>query len=71
MCIRDRAKIDSLQLAYSNSIEIDMDKFEKITLSSLDMSVMYLNQPYSKLEPEFPILTDDHVLDFGRMITFD
>lgn len=65
------AKIDSLQLAYSNSIEIDMDKFEKITLSSLDMSVMYLNQPYSKLEPEFPILTDDHVLDYGRMVTFD
>ena len=34
------------------------------------MSVMFLNQPYSKLEPDFPILTDDHFLDYGRKVVF-
>ena len=43
---------------------------EKIELSKIDMSVMFLNQPYSKLEPDFPILTDDHFLDYGRKVVF-
>ena len=31
---------------------------------------MFLNQPYSKLEPDFPILTDDHLLDYGSKVVF-
>jgi len=64
-------KIDSLQIVYSDMIKIDTDKFEKIQLSSIDMNVNYSNQAYTKLEPSFPILTDDHVLDYGQKVSFD
>ena len=62
--------VDSLQNEYSNIIKIDTDKFEKIKLSTVDMSVMYSNQPYTKLEPGFPIITNDHVLDYGQKVNF-
>ena len=65
-----RSNIDSLQKSYDDIIQIDTDKFEKIELSKIDMSVMFLNQPYSKLEPDFPILTDDHLLDYGSKVVF-
>ena len=64
-------KIDSLQIVYSDMIKIDTDKFEKIQLSSIDMNVNYSNQAYTKLEPSFPILTDDHILDYGQKVSFD
>ena len=62
--------VDSLQNEYSDIIKIDTDKFEKIKLSTVDMSVMYSNQPYTKLEPDFPIITNDHVLDYGQKVNF-
>lgn len=65
------SKIDSLQLIYSDMVKIDTDKFEKIKLSSIDMNVNYSNQAYSKIEPGFPILTDDHLLDYGKKVTFN
>jgi hypothetical protein len=64
-------KVDSLQIIYSDMIKIDTDKFEKIKLSSIDMNVNYSNQAYSKIEPGFPILTDDHLLDYGEKVTFN
>jgi hypothetical protein len=64
-------KIDSLQLIYSDMISIDTDKFEKVKLSSIDMNVNYSNQPYSKIEPSFPILTDDDLLDYGKKVSFN
>ena len=63
-------KIDSLQNNYSDIIKIDTDKFEKIKLSKIDMSVMYSNQAYTKPEPSFPILTSDHKLDYGKKHVF-
>ena len=66
-----RSNIDSLQKCYDGIIQIDTDKFEKIELSKIEMSVMFLNQPYSKLEPDFPILTDDHFLDYGSKVVFN
>ncbi|SVA66468.1 uncharacterized protein METZ01_LOCUS119322 [marine metagenome] len=62
-------KIDSLQIAYSKYITINTGKFEKIHLSSIDLFAMYSNQAYNSLEPSFPILTDDHLLDYGLKIT--
>ena len=62
---------DSLQIKYSENIRIDTDKFDQIQLSSIDMSVMYTNQPYAKLEPNFPIITNDHLLDYGQKFNFD
>ena len=65
------SKIDSLQKLYSNIIKIDTDKFEQIKLTSIDMNVIYTNQAYPLIEPSFPILTDDHVLDYGQKHTFN
>ena len=63
--------IDSLQIYYSDIVKIDTDKFEQIQLSRIDMNVRYSNQPYSKMEPDFPILTNDHLLDYGRKEIFN
>ena len=35
------------------------------------MNVIYTNQAYPLIEPSFPILTDDHVLDYGQKYTFN
>jgi len=63
--------IDSLQIYYSDIVKIDTDKFEQIQLSRIDMNVRYSNQPYSKMEPDFPILTNDHLLDYGKKEIFN
>ena len=65
------SKIDSLQQHYSGIIKIDTDKFEKIQLTSIDLNVIYTNQAYSQFEPSFPILTDDHLLDYGKKYNFN
>ena len=65
------SKIDSLQKSYSNIIKIDTDKFEQIKLTGIDMNVIYTNQAYPLIEPSFPILTDDHLLDYGKKYNFN
>lgn len=64
-------RVDSLQNLYSDIIKIDTDKFEIINLSKVDMNVIYSNQPYAKLEPDFPIITDDHILNYGKKVSFN
>ena len=61
-------KIDSLQEVYSNDIEINMDAFEKIKLTSTDMMVIQRGVPYPILVPSFPIVTSDNRLDYGKSI---
>ena len=61
-------KIDSLQEAYSNDIEINMDAFEKIKLTGTDMMVIQRGVPYPILVPSFPIVTSDNRLDYGKSI---
>ena len=61
-------KIDSLQEAYSNDIEINMDAFEKIKLTSTDMMVIQRGVPYPILVPSFPVVTSDNRLDYGKSI---
>ena len=58
--------VDSLQLKYSEMIEIDTDKFEKIPLTRVDMFVLQKNVPFQIIVPSFPLLTTDHLLDYGR-----
>ena len=65
------SKIDSLQKIYSNIIKIDTDKFEKIKLTNIDLNVIYTNQAYPLFEPSFPVLTDDHLLDYGKKYNFN
>ena len=69
--IKLASKIDSLQKLHSDIIKIDTDKFEQIKLTSIDMNVIYTNQAYPLIEPSFPILTDDHVLDYGQKYNFN
>ena len=64
-------KIDSLKIIYSDLIKIDTDKFEKTQLTKTDMNVIYSNQAYAQLEPPFPLLTENHLLDYGQKVTFD
>ncbi len=58
--------VDSLQNLYSDQIEINMREFEKIELTSIDMLVTQRNVPYPVMVPQFPILTTDNRLDYGR-----
>ena len=58
-------KIDSLQNIYSEKIEINMDAFEKIRLTTTDMMVIQRGVPYPILVPSFPIVTSDNRLDYG------
>jgi len=60
--------IDSLQKKYSSKISINMDLFESITLSSVDMFVTQGNVPYPVVVPSFPIFTNDSYLDYGSKI---
>jgi|SaaInlStandDraft_4_1057021.scaffolds.fasta_scaffold12242_1 hypothetical protein len=57
--------VDSLQNAYSDIIEIDMDLFEDISLSRIDMLALKDYLPYPVTTPSFPLLTNDHILDYG------
>ncbi|MCK4640346.1 MAG: hypothetical protein KAU06_03335 [Candidatus Marinimicrobia bacterium] len=58
--------IDSLQQKYNDLIEINIDAFEKIELTNIDMFVLQRNVPYPIVVPGFPVLTTDNKLDYGR-----
>jgi hypothetical protein len=60
--------IDSLQNKYSDVIEIDTDKFEKIELTRIDMVTIQQSVPYPIVVPNFPLLTTDNKLDYGKKI---
>ena len=52
-----------LQNKYSDIIKIDTDKFEKIKLSKIDMSVMYSNQ-HIQNQINIPNFDTNHNLDY-------
>jgi len=58
--------VDSLQQKYNDLIEINIDVFEKIKLTNIDMFVIQRNVPYPIVSPSFPVLTTDNKLDYGR-----
>ncbi|MBK7107052.1 MAG: hypothetical protein IPH62_17400 [Ignavibacteriae bacterium] len=60
--------IDSLQTKYSEKIKIDVEAFNEIDLTSIDMNVNYNDQPFSRVVPSFPIITTDNKLDYGKKI---
>ena len=57
--------VDSLQQKYNDLIEINIDVFEKIKLTNIDMFVIQRNVPYPIVSPSFPVLTTDNKLDYG------
>mgnify|MGYP001345273064 FL=1 len=60
--------VDSLQIKYSDQIKINTDMFEKLELTQIDMFAFLTNDAYPIAEPSFPILTKDHILDYGSQI---
>lgn len=60
--------IDSLQIKYTDRIEINMDAFEKIRLTHIDMYVTQRQMPYQTVVPSFPTVTTDNRLDYGRLM---
>ena len=60
--------IDNLQNKYSPKISINMNLFESIELSSVDMFVTQGNVPYPVIVPTFPSFTNDSYIDYGSTI---
>ena len=57
--------VDSLQVVYSDQIEINMDAFEAVELTSTDMVVTQRGVPFPVMVPSFPIITTDNRIDYG------
>lgn len=60
--------VDSLQQKYSDQIAINYDVFESIALTRIDMFATLENVPYPVAVPSFPVLTTDHLLNYGDRI---
>lgn len=58
--------VRELQKRYSDQIEIDTDRFERLKLTRLDMLVLQRGAPYPVVVPMFPLLTTLHPLDYGH-----
>lgn len=61
--------VDSLQNKYSDIIKVDIEKYNEIELTRIDMNVNYNNEPYSRVVPSFPIITTDNKLDYGNKVS--
>lgn len=61
--------IQNLQKKYSAEIFINVDEFNKISLTGIDMMAIQNNQPFSIMVPSFPVLTTSHPLDYGKKLT--
>ncbi len=58
--------IDALQQKYSDTIEVNVEAFNRIQLSRIDMFVRQDNVPFPIYVPSFPQLTTNYKLDYGR-----
>ena len=58
--------VQELQKKYNDIIEINMDNFEDIKLTSIDMFVIQRNVPFPVVVPSFPKLTTHDKLDYGK-----
>ena len=58
--------INELQEKYSDQVSVNVEKFNNLTLSKIDMIVTQRNVPFKKVVPDFPILTTDYKLDYGK-----
>jgi hypothetical protein len=58
--------VRSLQQKYSELIEIDTEILKQIQLTRVDMMAIQKWEPYPIVVPQFPVVTDEHRLDYGR-----
>ncbi len=61
--------VDSLQKKYNDVIFVDVEKFNEINLTRIDMSAHYNNQAYPRVVPSFPLVTTDNKLDYGNKMS--
>ena len=57
--------IDQLQTKYDKEIEVDVERFNQIKLTRIDMLVMQQNVPFPLVVPGFPQITTDNKLNYG------
>ena len=58
--------VRSLQQKYSELIEIDTEILKQIQLTRVDMMAIQKWEPYPIVVPQFPVVTDEHRLDYGK-----
>jgi hypothetical protein len=63
------AQVDSLQKKYSNIIKVDVDAFNEIKLTRIDMSAIQENVPFPIVVPSFSLVTTDNRLDYGSRMS--
>jgi hypothetical protein len=60
--------INSLQKKYNEEIKINIEEFENIELTSIDLIALRPDQPFPIVTPSFPLVTNNHRLDYGNII---
>lgn len=60
--------IDELQEKYSDRVEVNVQQFNDIHLTRIDMYVTQQNVPFPVMVPAFPSVTTDYKLDYGKRI---
>jgi len=63
--------VNSLQKKYNNDIKINIQEFENIELTNIDLIALRPDQPFPIVTPSFPLLTNNHRLDYGKIIKHD
>jgi hypothetical protein len=58
--------VDDLQEKYNNQIEVNIESFNNISLTRIDMIVVQKNVPFPVMVPSFPQITTDAKLDYGK-----
>ncbi len=58
--------IEQLQKKYSDRIRVNVEQFNNIHLTHIDMIVMQKNVPFPIIVPNFPQVTTDSKLDYGK-----
>ena len=61
--------VDKLQKKYSDQIEINIDAFDRIGLTRIDLVAQQPGLPFPAVVPPFPLLTTDYRFDYGSIMT--
>ncbi|MBN2105401.1 hypothetical protein JW835_15285 [bacterium] len=58
--------VQSLQKKYNNKIKINANLLKQIRLTRIDMFAVQKWEPYPVMVPQFPVVTDEHRMDYGK-----
>jgi hypothetical protein len=56
--------VDSLQNKYEGRIKLNVEVFDTMQFSGVDLLVKQTKQPFQHVVPGFPVLTTDHYIDY-------